>query len=436
MFEREPNIDIVFRNGLKNLEVLPPADVWDNIPPVQVRHTRLRIISGIAAGVAALVSLSLLATWYVRNGNTPVLLSEAATPGSNTRTASLDIAGATPVTRAEEARVVNIVTSAAASESEGQPVIPLVTDEPSGIIASADLAAPREMNDSPVQVFPDEITVITAGRFTGADEGLKATLPELPTGKAEQRFLVGASLSPAMGFSHSGQNVRLAELINSEKSRPAYSTGVTVGYKISDRLTIHSGIGLASIGQTITDINVYAGLSDFYAVKSNYLYSVETASGLILAGNTDLYLTDSKDRVGTLIQANMADPSKYRLKQVGSDIQQVFRYLELPVMLRYRIVDRKVGLNLSGGFSYGFLVDNSAYTGEGSDIVRVGHTEGVNNFNLSSQVGFGMEYTISQKVTFNLEPVFRYYVTPLSDISGALYKPYSLGFYSGFFFKF
>jgi len=132
----------------------------------------------------------------------------------------------------------------------------------------------------------------------------------------------------------------------------------------------------------------------------------------------------------------MADPSKYALTQVGSDIRQVFRYLELPVMFRYKLIDRKVGLNLSGGMAYGFLVDNAAYTGEGSDIVRVGYTEGMNTFNLSSQLGLGMEYNISQKITFNLEPVFRYYVTPLSDISGALYKPYSVGFSSGFFFKF
>jgi len=51
-------------------------------------------------------------------------------------------------------------------------------------------------------------------------------------------------------------------------------------------------------------------------------------------------------------------------------------------------------------------------------------------------VGLGMEYNVSQKITFNLEPVFRYYVTPLSNFSGAIYKPYSLGFYSGFYFKF
>lgn len=436
MFEREPNIDIVFRNGLKNLEVLPPADVWDNIPPMPVRQSRLRIISGIAAGVAALVSLTLLATWYVRNSSTPVMLAEVTAPENGARNVSLDIESADPVSRTAEAKVINLGPAASASESTPLIAVTPAADEPAGLIAAADVQPQREMNSEPVQLFPDEITVITAGRFSGSNESLKTSMPELAGGKTAQRFMVGASLSPAMGFSRSGQGTRLAELINSEKSRPAYSTGVSVGYKISDRLTIQSGIGLASIGQTISDVIVYAGLSDYYAVKSNYLYSVETASGLILAGNTDLYLTDSKDRVGTLIQGNMADPSKYDLTQVGSDIQQVFRYLELPVMLRYKLIDRKVGLNLSGGIAYGFLVDNAAYTGEGPDIVRVGYTEGMNSFNLSSQLGLGMEYNISQKITFNLEPVFRYYVTPLSDISGALYKPYSVGFSSGFFFKF
>lgn len=328
MFEREPNIDIVFRNGLKNLEVLPPADIWNNIPPMPVKHTRLRVISGIAAGVAALVSLTLLATWYVRNNSTQVTLAEVAVPGTGSMDVSLDIAGANPVTRPGEARVVNFVPPVSVNEPAGQAPLAVTADQPAVLLASSDIQPQREETGEPVQLFPDEITVINAGRFSGANESLKASLAEPASGKSAQRFIVGASLSPAMGFSRSGQDTRLAELINSEKSRPAYSTGVSVGYRISDRLTIQSGIGLASIGQTISDVAVYAGLSDYYAVKSNYLYSVETVSGLILAGNTDLYLTDSKNRVGTLIQGNMADPSKYALTQVGSDIQQVFRYLE------------------------------------------------------------------------------------------------------------
>ena len=436
MFEREPNIDIVFRNGLKNLEVLPPADVWDNIPPIPVRHTRLRVISGIAAGVAAMVSLTLMATWYVRSSNNPVVLSEVTVPGDDLQDVKLDIIEASPVTKADDTRVIRLVSSS-------DPAVPAIelppsplTFDPSALLASAGAPQQRAVTDEQVAISPDEITVVNAGRFAGADENRMASMAEVSTVPAEQRFLVGATMSPSMSFSRSGQNPRLSELINSEKSRPAYSTGVSVGYKISDRLTIQSGIGLASIGQTINDVNVYAGLSDFYAVKSSYLYSVETASGIILAGNTDLYLTDSKDRVSTVIQGSMADPSKYKLTQVGSDIQQVFRYLELPVMLRYKLIDRKFGLNLSGGVAYGLLVDNAAYTGEGSELIRVGHTEGVSMHNFSSQLGLGMEYNISKKITFNLEPLVRYYVTPLSDISGSLYKPYSLGFWSGFSFKF
>ena len=69
MFEREPNIDVVFRNGLKNLEVLPPADVWNNIPPMPVRGTRNRVFMGIAAGIAALVTFTLLASWFTRTNS-------------------------------------------------------------------------------------------------------------------------------------------------------------------------------------------------------------------------------------------------------------------------------------------------------------------------------------------------------------------------------
>jgi hypothetical protein len=228
----------------------------------------------------------------------------------------------------------------------------------------------------------------------------------------------------------------MAELIGNEKTRPSYTTGLTFGYKLSQRLTIQSGIGLESVGQTITGVDVFTGLSYFYSAKSNYLYSVETASGTILAGNTDLYLADTKNRVGSMIPKGMADPSKYNLTQVGSNIHQVFRYLELPIVLRYKVIDRKVGLNLSGGMSYGYLVDNYAYTRNEYGTIPVGRTDGVNVHSLSSQLGLGMEYNISSTISFNFEPILRYYVTPVSDFSGTLYKPYSVGFFSGIFFKF
>jgi len=434
MFEREPNIDIVFRNGLKNMEVLPPADVWENIPPVHVRQSLFRVVTGIAAGIAALVSLTLLASWYLRSNNTGNQLAELTLASGEQQAVRIDGTVSTPVAVNAETPPEAVIIPSSVNDRVIEKTLIVPVEEPMRLLADADMNLANENDDRSLPVSGDEITVIASGRLTGGDEVQALTLSPANPDAVIQRFLVGASMSPTMGFSPGGEDMRLSELMNGEKSRPAFATGLTFGYKISDRLTIQSGIGLSSIGQTITGVDVFAGLSNFYAVKSSYLYSVETASGLILAGNTDLYLADKQARVGTLVQG--ADPSKYQLTQVGDDIQQVFRYLELPLMLRYKVIDSRLGLNLSGGFAYGLLVDNMAYTGTGSDMVQVGHTEGINIHNLSSQLGLGMEYSISSKISFNLEPVFKYYVTPISDIYGAFYKPYSLGVWSGFFFKF
>ena len=434
MFNREPNIDIVFRNGLKDMEVLPPSDVWDNIPPMPVRRSLLKTVTSIAAGIAALVSLALVTGWYLRGNEAGTQLAEMTIPSGELQAVRV-ISSPTDAVEVTAPRSASPDASVIASRDLNEGIVagmPVVADDQQPLLAGMTNAG-RESEES-LPFSSDEITVITAGRLSGAGNTAMPALASVSRNEPGQRFMVGASLSPSMGLSPQGQDARLAELMNSERARPSYTTGLTFGYRISDRLTIHSGIGLASLGQTINDVDVFAGLSDFYAVKSNYLYSVETASGMIRAGNTDLYLTDAANRVGSLVQG--ADPPKYNLTQVGSEIRQVFRYLELPLLLRYKVIDGRMGLNLSGGVAYGLLVDNTAYTGQGSDMIRVGHTEGVNPYNFSSQLGLGMEYDISTNISFNLEPVLRYYMTPISNISGALYRPYSLGIYSGLFFKF
>jgi hypothetical protein len=422
MFNREPNIDVLFRNGLKDLEVLPPADVWDNIPPMPVKRSPYRIITGIAAGVAAVVSLALMASWYTRSNNaTTDHLTELAIVSGEQQAVRVRKTENPPViNRAEVTSPVN-ETVAVPPERNGEAALTVPDNQPLHLLARAEMTPMKVKNENTVSFSPDDVTIIASGFLSDSDDLKKENIIPSANENTAQRFMVGASLSPAMGFSTSGQDLSITELESGESGRSSYTTGLTFGYKISDRLTIHSGIGLASIGQTITDIDVFAGLSDFYSVKSDYIYTVQTASGLILAGNTDLYLADSKNRVASMKPGN---------------IRQVFRYLELPLMLRYKVIDRKVGLNLTGGVAYGFLVDNMAYTGQGSDLVRIGHTEGVSPHNFSSQLGLGMEYNISSNVSFNFEPVFKYYVTPLSQITGSPYKPYSLGLFSGFFFKF
>jgi hypothetical protein len=61
MDERGANIDILFRNGLKDYEVLPPPEVWNNIRPAVRKNQRPIIIFRAAAMIAILLSLSFMA---------------------------------------------------------------------------------------------------------------------------------------------------------------------------------------------------------------------------------------------------------------------------------------------------------------------------------------------------------------------------------------
>lgn len=437
MFEREPNIDIVFRNGLRDLEVLPPSEIWDNIPPVRVRGSRYKVLLGMAAGVAALVTFTLFASWFTRSNRINTGLPEMTLAENDPQLFTGPFLSSSPIVKtalraeiadANNSAVTNPEHETAISGADGT-AMPLLVSPVAG-----EMQPGEEKSSS--RATPDEsITIISQG-LPGTETYTSNLLAGEKTEAPYQRFLIGASMVPSVNFSASGNDAQMAELLNGESIRTAYSTGLAFGYKVSRRLTIQSGIGFSSMGQIISGIDVYAGLSDFYAVKSDYLYRVQTSSGTILTGNPDLYLADSRNRVETMISGNMADPSKYPLTQVGSNIHQVFRYLELPLLVRYKVIDRGIGINFSGGMSYGLLVDNLAYTGSGSEMVDIGHTEGINMHSLSSQIGLGMEYNISGRFTFNLEPVFRYYVTPFSDLSGTLYKPYSFGLFSGFFYKF
>jgi hypothetical protein len=438
MFEREPNIDIVFRNGLRDLEALPPSEVWDNIPPMSVRGSRYRWVVSIAASIAVLVTFTLLASRITRSNGTGSDNLTGVTLADN------DLQAFTEPPRSVSPQAAVTVTS----EVPGEDTAPVINPEHETIIPGT---GGRAMLSLASQFKGGELTgeektasqnsslegmTIISQDMSPVDSYSEQLLASDKPAADHQRFIVGASMAPSLAFSASGNDTQLDDLFDGEKIRPAYSTGLAFGYQISPRLTIQSGIGIASMGQIINGIDVYAGLADFYAVKSDYLYSVQTSSGLILTGNPDLYLSDSRNRVETMIPGNMADPSKYPLTQVGNNIHQVFRYLELPLLIRYKVIDRGIGINFSGGMAYGFLVDNFAYTGSGSEMIPVGHTEGVNVHSLSSQVGLGMEYNISGRFTFNVEPVFRYYVTPFNDLSGTLYKPYSFGLFSGFFYKF
>ena len=104
--------------------------------------------------------------------------------------------------------------------------------------------------------------------------------------------------------------------------------------------------------------------------------------------------------------------------------------------MKYRLVDKTIGINVIGGLSYNLLVHNTVTTTMNGTIYPVGDTRGLNPLSLSSSLGMGMEYNISGKLSLNLEPTFRYYLNPFSVTTGTFIHPYSFGIFSGVMYKF
>ena len=100
------------------------------------------------------------------------------------------------------------------------------------------------------------------------------------------------------------------------------------------------------------------------------------------------------------------------------------------------MIDRKIDINLIGGMSYNFMLNNSVYALQDDGRYPVGTTEGLNAVSLSSSLGMGMEYKLSQNLSLNLEPTFRYYLNPFNSAKTTGLHPYSLGIFSGIAYKF
>src|SRR5665647_344075 len=172
MFDKEQNIDIVFRNGLKNMEVLPPADVWDNIPPMPVRNQGYRVAMGIAAGIAVLVALTLLASSYFRMNNGSGDITELAMAADDQLPESVTRAEvSTPVSTEGHTASRSIIEPSEVTR-ENETVFAGAANIPAASTLISDFRRQQEnvKENNPLPVSSDKITVIVSPAMTGRND--------------------------------------------------------------------------------------------------------------------------------------------------------------------------------------------------------------------------------------------------------------------------
>jgi hypothetical protein len=259
------------------------------------------------------------------------------------------------------------------------------------------------------------------------------------TSTRQERWSLGAIASPTF-YSRIGgsDDVSVQQMKSSEQAQISYTGGIAFYYKLSKRFSIQSGVYYSSVGQEVSGINSFSGFQQYDMTKGTRNFEVLTTNGTVYTNNADVFLLadGGGDRVLTSYTIDQFDPVKANLQYLNNSLQQNFSFVELPILIRYKFVDRTIDLNLIGGISYNMLVGNNVYTYIGGDKYTIGKTEGLSPISFSSSIGMGMEYSFSQSFSLNLEPTFRYYLDPFNPLEGSRMHPYSFGLFSGLRYKF
>ncbi len=204
------------------------------------------------------------------------------------------------------------------------------------------------------------------------------------------------------------------------------SYGVLISYNLNNRLSVRSGISNVNLSYSTTGLELGIGpvsaatQSIDYDKSANVIIPVD--KGTLMASNND---SDNDDFGDITPKSTSGEVS----------IIQKISYFEMPLELKYALVNNKIGVNIIGGFSTLFLSNNEVSVEAGDFNETLGNANNLSSLSFTTNIGLGLNYSFSQKLMFNIEPMFKYQLNPYTD-SSVDYKPYYIGVYSGLSFKF
>jgi hypothetical protein len=254
----------------------------------------------------------------------------------------------------------------------------------------------------------------------------------LETGKRDvnKQWSIGGQFSPVYSY----RNIQIMNedlppnVISDENYYDAiesgiysYAGGIDVQYLFREKLSFQTGVYYSKIGQMNEDIVAFQYPDD------KYLYYANTSAGTIPINPISL--------PAEIQEVSVRDTAE-NLLYINSNIYQDFEYIEIPLLLKYRIFNKRLSLNLSGGLSPGIMVGNHAYFQYQDQRFDLDRSEEFYPVIYNSIVGLGLDYAISKKLKLNLAPTFKYSLQSIRKDHSIEYYPYSFSIFTGIHYNF
>ncbi len=494
MSGRKNIIDKAFGKKLKHYQDFPPEDVWAGIEDhlrSRRRKKRMAWMSGVAAVLIVMagtgITLRLIRQQSAQE--TVVLPAEEGSPEKKVSDDDITPAPSAkkkttePVrqSRSEEALAVRETVSRRTSVTpemagEQEPAVPRESagrekerymagltererEHGEGIPARVnrleigeipyqgdqrqrgDQRQPEERRPRVGQWQPEMAVRAGQQEAPGIHTGEKELVPDKQKRKGRS-WSVGTQFSPVYSYrllAASSGAVSNARYNEAEQGTVGYAGGFNVGWNPAGRLSLATGFYLAGTGiraegylypeqATVTYGNL-SSASNVYAFD-NSIGNVEVPGEGTVQGLAEA----ERNWAGNTVPDGGTETNTMSPQEAG--LLQQFRFLEIPLMVRYKLIDRRMDFHVLGGVSTNLLVDNDNYVETDDGRERLGETTGLNKLNLGGTMGIGMEYAISDQFLINLEPRFNYYLNSINAVNGLKPHPYHIGVYTGMFYRF
>ena len=257
---------------------------------------------------------------------------------------------------------------------------------------------------------------------------LEELLKEKEAGKNEvekekekrNRWAVSTNASPVYFNSISeGSSLDSEFSKNSKEFETTMSYGIGAVYQISNKFSFKTGVNTLTFNYNTDNVLFNTRLN---SVTNN----IKTLDRNSNSENLAFSAINSKSDLGDAL---------ILLTESKGSIKQELSYVEVPLELSYKILDKKFGIDLIGGVSTLFLNANSISLISDGMEMNIGKANNLNDIHFSSNVGLGFKYNFWKSFNANFQPMFKYQINTFSENSGN-FKPYFIGLYTGVSFSF
>lgn len=112
------------------------------------------------------------------------------------------------------------------------------------------------------------------------------------------------------------------------------------------------------------------------------------------------------------------------------DLTQKINYFEIPLEVSFRLLDKKIGVNVITGMSALMLGKNTVHI---NNETKIGRVKNLNKLSYTGNIGLGIHYKFTKEINISVDPLFKFKFRGYNNVNNVSYY---FGVYSGFSYKF